>query len=211
MVWGVDLGGQLALSAVACFWPETGLLDTLAECGNALTVAQRGAQDGVGSLFEQAASCGELAVSDRRIPNVEALLHRALLKWGRPDVVVSDRFRIAELKDVGEKLLQDVSVVPRGQGFREGSDDVRRFQAAVKLAHVRPARKLVLLEAGIADAVVVTDCSGNAKLAKVKEGGRRAHARDDVAAAAILAVAHGARVRGAETARPNRPSAVIVG
>lgn len=57
---------------------------------------------------------------------------------------------------------------------------------------VRPAESL-LLTAAMAEARVVTDPAGNAKLSKGSEGGRRVRARDDAAAAAILAVAAGHR------------------
>ena len=45
----------------------------------------------------------------------------------------------------------------------------------------------------LSEARVVTDAAGNAKLAKRSEGGRRVAARDDAAAAAILAVAEAGR------------------
>ena len=51
---------------------------------------------------------------------------------------------------------------------------------------------------------MVTDPAANAKLAKKTQGGRRADARDDLAAAAILAVAEGTR-RAVETRPERRP------
>ena len=45
----------------------------------------------------------------------------------------------------------------------------------------------------LAGARVLTDPAGNSKLAKGSEGGRRMRAKDDAAAAAILAVALGVR------------------
>ena len=50
-----------------------------------------------------------------------------------------------------------------------------------------------LLAAAMSEARCAVDPAGNAKLAKGKEGGRRMRARDDAAAAAILAVAIGVR------------------
>ena len=52
------------------------------------------------------------------------------------------------------------------------------------------------------EAMVVADPSGNQKLAKATEGGRRKLARDDAAAAAILAVAMIERERE-ETEEPS--------
>ena len=56
-----------------------------------------------------------------------------------------------------------------------------------------PAPSL-LLRSAMAEARVVMDPAGNCKLAKMSEGGRRLRARDDAAAAAILAVSAGARL-----------------
>ena len=65
-----------------------------------------------------------------------------------------------------------------------------------------PSRSL-LLRAALAEARVTTDAAGNAKLSKGAQGGRRLRARDDSAAAAVLAVAEGfRRWHGGGTARP---------
>ena len=50
-----------------------------------------------------------------------------------------------------------------------------------------------LLRSAMAEARTVSDPAGNAKLSKGSQGGRRVRARDDAAAAAILAVAAGVR------------------
>lgn len=209
MVWGIDLGGSQAMSTVACYWPDTYRLDCIAEVGNAPSLTQRGMQDGVGGLYEQAAAAGQLSVSDKRVPDVEALVSRALDRWGKPVAVVADRWRLAELQDVGERLLGAVQVVPRGQGFREGADDVRRFRACVKLAHVAPAGRLTLLQAGLSEAVVVSDPAGNWKLAKHNQGGRRQRARDDVVAATILAVGHASRVNDGNAVTVDSPFEMV--
>ena len=83
-------------------------------------------------------------------------------------------------------------LVVRGQGYRDGGQDVRDFRAAVLGGHVRPAESL-LLTAAMSEARVAGDPAGNWKLSKGTQGGRRHRARDDAAAAAILAVAAGFR------------------
>ena len=80
----------------------------------------------------------------------------------------------------------------RGQGFKDGAEDVRAFRRAVAEGRVTPAPSL-LLTAAMGEARVLTDPAGNSKLAKGSEGGRRMRAKDDAAAAAILAVALGVR------------------
>ena len=206
-VLGLDVGGALALSAAVAVWPASGRLEAMAQCGRVPDLDRRGAIDGVGSLYEQAHAAGELRLNDGRVAGIAELLERARDEWGVPEVLVCDRWRIAELRDVLDRLALRPAVMPRGQGYKDGNDDVRRFRVAVAEKRVHPARQFMLLEAGIADAVVTSDPAGNVKLAKSTEGGRRACARDDVAAAAILAVAHADRIM----ARPARtsPAAVV--
>ena len=56
----------------------------------------------------------------------------------------------------------------------------------------------------MAEARTVSDAAGNEKLCKGSEGGRRMRARDDAAAAAILAVAHGTTRKARRPRRPVR-------
>ena len=83
-------------------------------------------------------------------------------------------------------------LVEHGMGYKDGGEDVRGFRAAVLGDTVRPSLSL-LLRAAMAEARVTSDPAGNRKLSKVTQGGRRARAEDDAAAAAILAVALGFR------------------
>ena len=87
-------------------------------------------------------------------------------------------------------------------GTRDSQDYLGRFRAPFQVAllsadaavldgQVRP-RPSVLLRAAMSGARLVTDPAGNAKLVKGGEG-RKARARDDAVAAAILAVAEGRR------------------
>ena len=69
---------------------------------------------------------------------------------------------------------------------------MRAFRRSCLTGRVTPAVSL-LLRAAMRESVTVSDPAGNEKLAKRGEGGRRSRARDDAAAAAILAVAVGSR------------------
>ena len=51
----------------------------------------------------------------------------------------------------------------------------------------------LLLRSAMSEARTISDPAGNAKLSKGAQGGRRLRARDDAAAAAVLAVAAGVR------------------
>ena len=145
---------------------------------------------------------GELFQAGRRVSDIPALLREALERWGRPVAIACDRWRLAELRQHLEAVSFPLAeLVERGQGSRDGDQDVRDFRAAVLGDHVRPSQSL-LLTAAMSEARVTGDPSGNWKLAKHVQGGRRANARDDACAAAIVAVAVGYR---RWTAKPSRP------
>ena len=145
---------------------------------------------------------GELIQAGRRVSDVGELLREALRRWGRPVAIACDRWRAAELKQNLEAVRFPLAdLAERGQGFKDGGQDVRDFRAAVLAGEVRPESSL-LLTAAMAEARTAGDPAGNWKLAKNTQGGRRSHARDDAAAAAILAVAVGRRRWGSGIERP---------
>lgn len=114
-------------------------------------------------------------------------------RWGVPGGIVADRYKEAELYDaLNAARVPARPVTLRGMGWRDGAEDVRRFRAAVFEGKVMAPRSL-LLRSALAEARVVRDTAGNEKLAKGSQSGRRALARDDAAAALILAVAEGVR------------------
>ena len=64
----------------------------------------------------------------------------------------------------------------RGQGFKDGAEDVRGFRRAILEGKVTP-KPTKLLRYAMGEARVLMDPAGNAKLAKRAEGGRRSTAR----------------------------------
>ena len=198
-VWGVDLGTSAAQSAVACYHPQTGALACLAAFPAEPTLAERGLRDGVGGLYAECARRGELITLGRHTVDVAALLQAALDRFGRPARIVADRWREADLREALDAAGVPLAALEfRGMGFRDGAEDVRGFRKACADRRVVPAPSL-LLRSAMSEARTVGDPAGNAKLSKGSQGGRRVRARDDAAAAAILAVAAGVR---APTAPP---------
>ena len=190
---GIDLGQNAAMSAASAFWPDTGRLEAVACFPEVPSLAERGLGDGVGNLYVRMHEAGDLVVAGRRVADIEELLTECLERWGTPGVIACDRWRESELREKLEKIdFPITSLETRGQGFKDGGEDVRIFRKACASGNVHPERSL-LLRAAMAEARVVGDPAGNWKLAKSTQGGRRAHARDDAAAAAILAVAAGMR------------------
>ena len=203
-VWGIDLGTSQAMSALSAYWPDTGRLDCLAAFADMPGLAERGLADGIGRLYLDMERRGELITTPGRVSDVVDLLREAMRRYGAPDAVAADRWRQAELMDaLNQAGVPSASFVSRGQGWKDGAADVRAMRSACLTGRVTPVVSL-MLRAAMREAVVVSDTAGNAKLAKASEGGRRARARDDAVAAAIMAVSVG----GMRPAEPERePSA----
>ena len=190
---GVDLGSTAAQSAVAAYWPATGRLDAVACFPSIPSLAERGLSDGVGVLYQRMAGAGELLTLGLHVSDVAALLREAFDRWGVPSIIVSDRWREGDLRDALTAAgFPMTALALRGQGFKDGAEDVRAFQRAALDGRLTP-RPLLLLRSAMAEARVVTDTAGASKLSKGVQAGRRLRARDDAVAAAILAVAEGSR------------------
>ena len=192
-VYGLDLGQSEAMAAISAYWPDSGRLECVASFPTIPSLAERGLADGVGNLYVQMAQRGELVQTGGEAIDIEHLLREALERFGAPTAMAADRWRVAELRDILRRMR--FPVVPlheRGQGFKDGGEDVREFRRACCEGRVTPSPSL-LLSAAMGEARTISDPAGNSKLSKKTEGGRRAKARDDAAAAAILAVAIGAR------------------
>ena len=199
-IWGVDLGTSAAQSAIAAYWPSTGRLEAFAAFPREPSLAERGLRDGSGRLYIECARRGELITTGGMAVDVQELISEAYLRFGKPSAIGCDRWREAELRDALKAAAIPLTALElRGQGFKDGAEDVRSFTRACLEGKVTPLPSL-LLTAAMSEARVLIDPAGNRKLAKGTEGGRRLRARDDAAAATILAIAIGAR-RPAERKR----------
>ena len=192
--WGCDLGTSAAQSAVCCFWPDTGRLEALAAFPTEPSLVDRGLKDGVGELYTRCKEREELILVGGAAVSVPELLAEALERFGAPAAIASDRWREAELRDALKAAHIPLAKLElRGQGYRDGAEDVRAFRRWCLEGKVTPLPSLLLASA-ISEARTLSDPAGNTKLAKGSEGGRRLRARDDAAAAGILAVALASRV-----------------
>ena len=207
-LWGVDVGGAAAMTAAVGYWPRTGRLEAVAAFPGEPTLAERGLRDGVGSLYVDCAGRGELIQAGGRAVDISGLIGEAMVRFGPPSAVSGDRWKAAELRDaLGKAGVPRVPWTARGMGWRDGAQDVDAFRRAVLEGRVVPLPSL-LMRSALSEARVMVDPAGNAKLAKATDGGRRFRARDDAAAAAILAVALGARKGVAGPRRPFRSVAI---
>ena len=202
---GVDLSSGAAMSACAGYWPASGRLEAFAAFPQLPGLREREREDQTrAGLYQEMADRRELVVAGRRVVDIGALLAEVLRRWGRPAVIVVDRWRERELKQELERVRFPLAeLVVRGMGYLDGGADLVAFRRACLGGEVTPERSL-LLRAALMEARTVSDPAANEKLSKSSQGGRRARARDDAAAAAILAVAEGSRRRASLVVRRRR-------
>lgn len=201
-VLGVDLGGSRSMSAAAFYWPVTGRLEAVGTFPSVPSLANRGAADGVSNRYVEMKERGELTVlGENTVPPGPWLVDVAKLVEGSSIVcIVGDRFRHAEFVEAMQKANLRVPFIWRGFGWKDGSEDIERFRRALFDGQVKTLPSL-LLRSAFADAITLVDPAGNHKLAKARSLGRI-----DAAAAAVLAVAEGAR----RVARPQRAALAAV-
>ena len=188
-VLGLDVGGKRSLTSAAAYWPGNGRLDSFSLCGGNPGLAERGREDNVGGLYEQAAAQGELLVDEgKRYPDPAVLLRYALGEWGMPYVMVSDQYRRAEVEDLAAAFGVPVDFVHAGS--RQGAEVIGRTKRAFGEGLIRPVPRL-LLDYAVSKARSRTTFAGDEVLdLRTKPGALQ----DDPAAAAFLAVAVGRRL-----------------
>ena len=177
-----DLGGGRAWSAAVAVW-RSGRVEAVAVAPGIPSLSEQEKRDRVpAGTYRRLAQGGALRVAEGLRVQPPAELHRAAAAaWGRPEVIVCDRFRLAELQDV----VNGTPVMPRVARWSEAAEDIRALRKAAKdgpLACAPGSRDL--LTASLSGALVKNDDQGNVRL--VKKGTNNA-ARDDVAAALVLA------------------------
>ncbi|RWC90043.1 MAG: terminase, partial [Mesorhizobium sp.] len=188
-ILGVDLGGSRSMSAAALYWPETGRLEAVGTFPAVPSLADRGASDGVSGRYVEMQERGELfTMGDNTVPPGPWLAEVVKRTGGAAiSCIVGDRFRHAEFVEAMAKANLRVPFIWRGFGWKDGSEDIERFRRALFDGQVKALPSL-LLRSAFADAITLVDPAGNHKLAKARSLGRI-----DAAAAAVLAVAEGAR------------------
>jgi phage terminase large subunit-like protein len=182
------------MSAAAFYWPDTGRLEALGTFSATPSLADRGAADGVSDRYVQMNERGELSVmGENTVPPGRWLAEIVRLLDGiTPACIVGDRFRHAEFVEAMHGAgLARVPFIWRGFGWKDGSEDIERFRRALFDGEIKVVPSM-LLRFAFADAITLVDPAGNHKLAQARSLGRI-----DAAAASVLAVAQGARMKAA--------------
>lgn len=178
---GIDLGAGRSWSAAVAVW-RNGRCEALAVAPGVPSLEAQEQRDRVPwGIYRKLLRRGGLRVAEGLRVQPPAELVRAVTEaWGRPEVVLCDRFRLAELQDAAPGW----QIEPRVARWSESSADIRalrKFAADGPLAVAPESRGLVT--ASLSAAMVTTDDAGNVRLRK---RGTHNQARDDVAAALVL-------------------------
>ena len=97
-----------------------------------------------GRLYQRCSERGELIQTGGAAVSIAELLESALGRFGKPKVIAADRWREAELRDSMKLVGLRASLELRGQGFKDGGEDVRLFQRACLDDKVVPVPSLLL-------------------------------------------------------------------
>ena len=197
-VWGIDLGETAAMCSISGYYEGSGRVESIAAFPRDPPLEEREKMDGVKpGLYKAMEKRGELLTLGGQVVPVDELLTVASERLDYPARIVCDRWRIGELSDAMTKAALLAPIIRRGQGYRDGAEDVRLFKTAALTGRVIP-RPQLLVRSALGEARLITDPAGNAKIAKATEGGRRRRARDDAAVSTVLAVAEGNRYGAAQ-------------
>ena len=188
-VVGIDMGAGRAWSSAVAVW-TSGRVEALAIAPGIPLVADQEVRDRVPSgTYQTLVGQGSLLVAEGlRVPPVAPLVEAARQRWGAFRVIVCDRFRIGDVRDA----RPGCPIEPRMTRWSESGADIRalrKMAADGPLSVHEDSRDL--LTASLAAALVKADDAGNVRLVK---RGTNNEARDDVAAALVLAAGHVARL-----------------
>ena len=183
-VVGIDLGGGRAWSAAVACWPN-GRAEALAVAPGVPDLSEQEKRDRVpAGTYRVLVESGALRLATGlRVPLPGQLWELILDTWGRPRVVVCDRFRLNELRDaVGGR----VPLSPRVTRWSDAAADIRALRKAAKDGPLAvPKQSRPLMVASLSKARVQNDDQGSFRLVKADPSNNTA--RDDVAAALTLA------------------------
>ena len=194
----VDLGGGRAWSAATAIW-QSGRIEAIAVAPGIPDIETQERRDQVArGVYGALLATGRLRLAHGlRVQPPGALFEAITEEWGAPELIVCDRFRLNELRDV----VNGTPIVPRVSRWSEAAFDIRALrQLAVDGPLSAEVESRPLLAASLSVAMVKSDDAGNVRL--IKKGSNNA-SRDDVAAALLLAAGVFQRAR----AQPKRAGA----
>ena len=196
----IDLGGGRAWSAATAIW-QSGRIEAIAVAPGIPDIEAQEDRDQVPrGTYGALVDTGKLRLAHGlRVQPPGALYQAVIEEWGQPELVICDRFRIGELRDV----VNGTQVIPRVSRWSESGEDIRSLRRLVKDGPLSvEAGSRPLLAASLSVSMVKNDDAGNVRL--IKKGANNA-SRDDVAAALVL----GAGVYQRARSQPKRAGAYL--
>ena len=188
---GVDLGSNRAWSAAVAIW-KSGRCEALAVAPGIPSIAKQEKRDRVPpGTYSRLLKSGRLTMAGGlRVVPAAYLIDAVRERWGTPEVMIADRFRMPDLKDTDPGCR----IVPRISRWSESGFDIRALRKAAKDGPLSVGKSSrALLAASLSAAMVKPDDAGNVRM--VKRGSNNT-ARDDVAAALVLAAGAFERASG---------------
>ena len=193
-LWGLDPGGSSAFTAVVVYWPATGRLEGHQVVGGVPDIRTRAKRDHVGKVYAAMQREGSLVVQPgRRRPSLVTVIREALQRYGRPRLVVTDFFRLPEVRDALDLARVRCEVVPRRTQWSHQTEDIRRAQAVVVEEGRVSVAQTVAWPTALGEARVEYDDSRNMRLATGAAAGRRRRSRTDLVSALVLVLAEADR------------------
>ena len=179
----VDLGSGRAWSAAVAMW-QSGRIEAMALSPGLPDLDEQEKRDLVPrGVYRKLVENGSLSLAEGlRVPSPTQLFERICDTWGVPVRVVCDRHRLSELQDA---IAGSCPVEGRVTRWFDAAADIRALRKGVRDGPFSiDEGSRALLIASLSVAYIKNDDQGNTRLAK---DGKHNRARDDVAAALLLA------------------------
>ena len=180
---GIDLGSGRAWSAAVAVW-QSGRTEALAVSPGIPDLDEQERRDLVPrGVYHKLVANGSLTLAQGlRVPSPGQLFERICDTWGVPVKIVCDRHRLGELQDAVNRTCPVEGRVTR---WFDAAADIRALRKGVRDGPFSiDEGSRALLIASLSVAFIKSDDQGNTRLAK---DGKQNRARDDVAAALLLA------------------------
>ena len=175
---GVDLASGRAWAS-ACAYFNSGRVEALAVAPGVPDIAAQERRDNVPpGQYRTLLESGQLTLADGLRVQPPALLWEMIMTtWGKPRVIICDRFRLAELQDA---VGRGARIEDRVTRWSDAAFDIRACRKFAKDGPMAIDQKSrPLLAVSLSKSVVQNDDSGNCRLVK---SGTHNTGRDDVGA-----------------------------